>query len=906
MKQKLFTLLTLLLVGISTAWGEDFTIVPTFSQNYPKLSYGLVDITLDGSGNKISSSAINAGSKGANAEFTISTTKSDIYLKTITFSNISNATLSIKEGSDGSYDSGTSTFTAAANQTTATFLLTNTKSGSTSSVKVPSIVVDGGANDIETLTMSGVTDGTISKTAKIDNTTVTSAVTLTTTGASVSEGILSWSNNKNITFTSDNDIKYIAFLTKDDKIISSNSLKIGDTKLTTASWTGSQKSITFTNATGATRTISKIFVVTIPATPTLTGAWKIGEETVTEANVIQGASAPTVPTFTVGATSGTPTTDNYTVAYSLKDGSTAGIITFTDGVPTAISTSTAGTATIVATLTTKDASAFLTPATNTFEYTVTVSAATAASITTHPASGVATVGVEKILTVVASGTPSEFTYQWYECDDADKTNPTIVGTNSASYSFTPSAVGTRYFYVTVSNGVGDAAVSNVATITSSLPQVATPTITTYGHAFRITCGTSGATIYYTVDDDDPKAAESKYTFDASANSGKNCISLAATGTIYAYAVADGYSASDVASQAITIPTVGSVTGNLMMTIQPDGVPSSDTQYDSNSFSNAGYTLATGTGGSYYLANTGLMTNYSTIMFKTKKGDFTITPPSDVTIQSVKIIGYSNNDLTTSTISVKDGYTLVSSSGVIVPRYCYYPGTTTGVENEVVISKNSTSAGGTFVFTVGGSASQQRFCVEVYGTTSAVNEAITPGKTYTTYIPSHNLDFTSHAKLKAYIATAATTSTVTMTSVNKVPAGTPIVLKATETGSAISVPIATSTDNVSSNKLKIGDGKTTIGGDSRYDYILSDGKFYRAESGTVAVGKAYLHLDSAPSSGEAHTLDIVFEESGNVTGINDVRSKMADVRGEYYNLNGQKVKNPTKGLYIVNGKKVIIK
>ena len=176
----------------------------------------------------------------------------------------------------------------------------------------------------------------------------------------------------------------------------------------------------------------------------------------------------------------------------------------------------------------------------------------------------------------------------------------------------------------------------------------------------------------------------------------------------------------MASQAITIPTVGSVTGNLMMTIQPDGVPSSDTQYDSNSFSNAGYTLATGTGGSYYLANTGLMTNYSTIMFKTKKGDFTITPPSDVTIQSVKIIGYSNNDLTTSTISVKDGYTLVSSSGVIVPRYCYYPGTTTGVENEVVISKNSTSAGGTFVFTVGGSASQQRFCVEVYGTTSAVN------------------------------------------------------------------------------------------------------------------------------------------------------------------------------------------
>ena len=29
-------------------------------------------------------------------------------------------------------------------------------------------------------------------------------------------------------------------------------------------------------------------------------------------------------------------------------------------------------------------------------------------------------------------------------------------------------------------------------------------------------------------------------------------------------------------------------------------------------------------------------------------------------------------------------------------------------------------------------------------------------------------------------------------------------------------------------------------------------------------------------------------------------------GEFYNLRGQRVQNPTKGLYIVNGKKVVIK
>ena len=34
--------------------------------------------------------------------------------------------------------------------------------------------------------------------------------------------------------------------------------------------------------------------------------------------------------------------------------------------------------------------------------------------------------------------------------------------------------------------------------------------------------------------------------------------------------------------------------------------------------------------------------------------------------------------------------------------------------------------------------------------------------------------------------------------------------------------------------------------------------------------------------------------------------MEDVRSDFYNLNGQRVNQPTKGLYIVNGKMVVIK
>ena len=41
-----------------------------------------------------------------------------------------------------------------------------------------------------------------------------------------------------------------------------------------------------------------------------------------------------------------------------------------------------------------------------------------------------------------------------------------------------------------------------------------------------------------------------------------------------------------------------------------------------------------------------------------------------------------------------------------------------------------------------------------------------------------------------------------------------------------------------------------------------------------------------------------------TGIAEVRSKMEEGRGDYFNLAGQRVEQPSKGLYIRNGKKYL--
>jgi hypothetical protein len=77
------------------------------------------------------------------------------------------------------------------------------------------------------------------------------------------------------------------------------------------------------------------------------------------------------------------------------------------------------------------------------------------------------------------------------------------------------------------------------------------------------------------------------------------------------------------------------------------------------------------------------------------------------------------------------------------------------------------------------------------------------------------------------------------------------------------------------------------------------------TGTIPEGKNYLLVPDEVGMGpQAPQLTIVFE--GETTGIDEVRSKMEDVRGDVYDLMGRKVQKPSKkGLYIQKGHKVVI-
>ena len=91
--------------------------------------------------------------------------------------------------------------------------------------------------------------------------------------------------------------------------------------------------------------------------------------------------------------------------------------------------------------------------------------------------------------------------------------------------------------------------------------------------------------------------------------------------------------------------------------------------------------------------------------------------------------------------------------------------------------------------------------------------------------------------------------------------------------------------------------------SNTNFILVNQTFNKLTgAGTLANGKAYLQLPTAAA--RAKSLGITTE--GDVTGIINID---LDEEGDsmIYDLNGRRIsENATKGIYVKNGKKVIIK
>lgn len=181
--------------------------------------------------------------------------------------------------------------------------------------------------------------------------------------------------------------------------------------------------------------------------------------------------------------------------------------------------------------------------------------------------------------------------------------------------------------------------------------------------------------------------------------------------------------------------------------------------------------------------------------------------------------------------------------------------------------------------------------------------------FTTFASAYSLDLSNlPAGLTAYKATVEGASVKFTKLEQSVPANTGLLLKGTGYQS-YNIPTATSAEVVTGNDFLVNDGTTVVTSDaSNYIFVLkknSDLEFVKY-TGTAPLpsNKAYLNVPATNFTGGAR-LSVSFDDEV-ATGIESVRS-FNEANEAVYNLQGQRVMNAKKGgLYIVNGKKTVLK
>lgn len=176
--------------------------------------------------------------------------------------------------------------------------------------------------------------------------------------------------------------------------------------------------------------------------------------------------------------------------------------------------------------------------------------------------------------------------------------------------------------------------------------------------------------------------------------------------------------------------------------------------------------------------------------------------------------------------------------------------------------------------------------------------------FATYVPTCNV--VAPADVKVYTAKVnEAKSAVVLTEVpaNSVIAkGTPVLVGA-EAGSYNFAASADEATTVADNDLKAATADTKGNGSTIYALVEQNGEAVFAplkEGVAVSLGHAYLEL---PAASATRFYSIQF--GGETTGINEVNAA-AKADGAYYTLQGVKTSKAAKGIYIHNGKKVVIK
>ncbi len=179
----------------------------------------------------------------------------------------------------------------------------------------------------------------------------------------------------------------------------------------------------------------------------------------------------------------------------------------------------------------------------------------------------------------------------------------------------------------------------------------------------------------------------------------------------------------------------------------------------------------------------------------------------------------------------------------------------------------------------------------------------------TYCSDYDLDFSYTENLKAFIVTGYDhkTNTIWLTRVKSLPAGTGIIVKGSPGDykvkhvESLSVYANFLVGTTEDKKIKDVEGEMT-------NFVLSKGEWYRFDGEiTLPKGMAYLPLPLSKFAGTRSLIEVYEDNDEGTTEIRTIeQGTLSSEHDVWFNLQGQRVDKPRKGLYIKNGKKVFIK
>ncbi len=215
-----------------------------------------------------------------------------------------------------------------------------------------------------------------------------------------------------------------------------------------------------------------------------------------------------------------------------------------------------------------------------------------------------------------------------------------------------------------------------------------------------------------------------------------------------------------------------------------------------------------------------------------------------------------------------------------------------------------TTGGNITFVAGSSSTYDYYDIIIAIKLPSTVTATVTSVGWATFCSPLALNFEG-SDLNAYIVTGYEGTAITKSAVTTVAANTPVLVNAAAGNYSVTVA-ASGTDYSATNCLNQGTGAAVEAatGYDRYVLVANEGvaEFQKivGTAATVASTQAYLQFATV---GGSRILSLDGETTG-IDTLNVERGTLNDAT--IYNIAGQRVAQPTKGLYIVNGKKVVMK